>query len=544
MANVVFNRKEIEKHIKLTQEVIDKISYFGTPLEHIDEQTLEIEVFPNRPDLLSLEGFIRGFKAFLGKETGLKKYQVHAPEKNFKVKIDSSVKDIRPYTVCAIIKNLSLDDSKIKTLIDLQEKLHNTLGRNRKKSAIGIYPLEKITLPIRYLAKKPEEISFIPLEMDSPLTGTQILRKHPKGRDYAHLLEDKDKYPIFIDSKNEILSMPPIINSHQTGKVTEKTKDVFVECSGSHYETLEKTLNIIVTTLAEMGGKIYAMELDYGKKTITPNLTPKKMKISLENTNKLLGLNLKEKDLEKLLPKMGHQYQKGQVLIPAWRSDILHEVDIIEDIAIAYGYEKIIPEVPQIATIAEEAIENKIKSKIAEILVGIGMLETSTYHFVKEEEIKKINPEQKIEVESSKTEYKYLRPNLLIPALRIISENKDNEYPQKIFEMGTTYTKDSSQETGINESENLSILIAPGTFTSIKQILDYLTSLLKLEYTLEEAINMYSIEGRTGKILINSQPIGYIGEINPSILRERNIKTPLAFIEISLEDIFKYIKSN
>jgi phenylalanyl-tRNA synthetase beta chain len=163
-------------------------------------------------------------------------------------------------------------------------------------------------------------------------------------------------------------SLPPVINSKETGRITESTKEVFIECSGSNFEILKKTLNIIVTTLADMGGEVYAMELDYGKalkecKVTTPDLKPEKISISLENANKLLGLNLKEKDLEKLLPRMGYEYEKGKVSIPAWRTDILHEVDIIEDIAIAYGYENLVPEVPKLATIGEESQESKMKSK-------------------------------------------------------------------------------------------------------------------------------------------------------------------------------------
>src|SRR3989344_6345297 len=143
MTIATFNRKEIEKHVKLTDEVIEKISLLGTPLEKITSDKLEIEVFPNRPDLISMHGFLRAFKAFIGKETGLKKYIVNKPEKDYKIEIDKSVKDVRPYTACAIVKNLSLNDENIKEIIDLQEKLHTTVGRNRKKAAIGIYPLEK-----------------------------------------------------------------------------------------------------------------------------------------------------------------------------------------------------------------------------------------------------------------------------------------------------------------------------------------------------------------------------------------------------------------
>ncbi|MCA9485957.1 MAG: phenylalanine--tRNA ligase subunit beta, partial [Nanoarchaeota archaeon] len=152
MTNVTHPRKQLETALgfKITKEIEEKISLFGTPLERISDSEVEVEVFPNRPDLISLHGFARGCKAFLAKKPEAPKYKIHKPEKNFQVKISPSVKNIRPYTACAIVKNLSFDDTKIKEIIDLQEKLHSTLGRNRKKVAIGIYPLEKIKLPIKY----------------------------------------------------------------------------------------------------------------------------------------------------------------------------------------------------------------------------------------------------------------------------------------------------------------------------------------------------------------------------------------------------------
>lgn len=542
MANVKFPRKEFEKEIKITPEVIEKISLFGTPLESITNEDIEIEVFPNRPDLLSMQGFLRAFKAFLGKDTGLKTYKIKKPENNFKVKIHPSVKSVRPFTACAIVKNLSFNDEKIKEIIELQEKLHSTVGRNRKKLAIGIYPLEKITLPITYKAESPENIKFIPLEMDKELTGRQILQKHPTGREYAHLLEGFEKFPIFVDSKGKVLSMPPIINSHETGKISHETKAVFVECSGFDFKILKNTLNIIVTTLADMGGEINSMILDYGKeKVISPNLSPETMRISLENTNRLLGLNLKESDLQKLLPKMGYDYSNSKVKIPAWRCDILHEVDIIEDIAIAYGYQNLIPEIPQISTIGSESQESITKRKVSELLIGMGLLELSTFHLIKPEEISCFKNLDKIELENSKTEYKLLRPNLLIPTLRILSENKDNEYPQKTFEIGSVFSidKQKTTETGIKEQTNLIVSSTPGNFTEVKQILDYLSQNLCFSYTLKEEPIEGLIDGRSAQIFVNNKPIGYIGEAHPAILKHNNLKLSLSVLELSLPQLFK-----
>ncbi|MDP1729443.1 MAG: phenylalanine--tRNA ligase subunit beta [archaeon] len=548
MAGVKFSRKEFEKHFKLTDELKEKISLFGTHFEGISEDgnEIELEITPNRPDLYSLHGFIRAFSAFLGKSKGLKEYKLNKPEKNFEVKIDSSVRDVRPFTACAIVKDLKFDNEKIKEIINIQEKIHNTLGRNRKKIAIGIYPLEKITLPIKLEARKPTDIKFMPLEMDREMNGLQILQSHPTGREYANLLEGKDKFPIFVDAKGEILSMPPIINSHKTGKITETTKDIFIECSGFDFDILKKTLNILVTMLAEMNGKIYQMELSYGsKKELTPNLTPEKMKISVENVNKLLGLELKENEIGKLLEKMGHNYDKGIVSVASWRTDVMHEVDLIEDIAIGYGYDNFKPELPSIATTGEIDKTEVLKKRIAEILSGLNMLEISNYHLLTLEESKNVGLKEKeiIEVEDSKSEWKILRPNLLSLILNSLKKNLDAEYPQRIFELGKVFEKDNTgkSETGIKETEKLAVAIASSNagFTEIKQVLEYLLRMLgKYQDVLIESEDIPNfLDGRGAKITLNNKVLGFFGELKPQMLSNLGIKMPVGILEINVEEL-------
>jgi phenylalanyl-tRNA synthetase beta chain len=544
MASIKFSRKEFEKQVKLTPEIEEKIRLFGTPLDSIDKDTVTIEIFPNRPDLLSMHGYLRAFKAFIGKDKGLKEYRINKAEKDFKVIIDSSVDKVRPYTACAIVKNLAFTEEKIKEIIDLQEKLHSTIGRNRKKMAIGIYPLDKIQLPIKYQALSPDKIRFRPLEADREMSAREILERHPTGKEYAHLLSNQQLYPVFLDAKGKILSMPPIINSHDTGRITQDTKEVFIECSGFDFDALSKTLNIIVTTLAEQGGKVYQMELGYKKKITTPDLSVEKKNVSVESANKLLGLNLKEAEIATLLERMGYAYSKKSVSVPAWRVDVMHEVDVIEDIAIAYGYDKLIPTLPSVSTIAMESPMSRLKSRIAEILLGLGIVEISSYHLIKAEESKEAEVEKPIEVENSKTEYKILRPNLLVPALRILAENKDNEYPQKIFELGTVFRRNRANPKEIQEGMKVAIALTPGQFTEGKQVMEYLFAQLDLPVSFTESEHPLLISGRTASISLNKENLGFMGEVHPDTLKSWNMKLPAVVMEISLDKILEQLKKN
>jgi len=546
MTTVKIDRKEFEKFLgkKFSDDyLIDRISMMGTPVEKITEDEIEIEIFPNRPDLLSLQGFARAFSSFIGLKEGLSRFEVK--KSGEKVIIESSVKNVRPFTACAIVKGVNFKDEKIKEVIQIQEKLHLTFGRNRKKLAIGIYPYEKIKPPIRFIAKKPDEIKFRPLEYPTEITGRQILTMHPTGREYAHLLEGFDKFPIFIDSENKILSMPPIINSHDTGKITNSTRDVFIECSGFDLNVLEKCLNIIVTALSDMGGKIYSMELIYpDRKVITPDLTPKKMKIDYDYINRIIGLKLKKEEIKRLLKRMGFGIEKNNALVPAYRTDIMHQVDLAEDVAIAYGYENFKEEIPNVATIGEESKSSKLKNVVAEILTGIGMIEVNTYNLINKNVQTSIMNCKLVPVEilnSLSKEYDSLRTWMIPSIMEVFRNNVHIEYPQKIFDVGTVFELNSKEETGIGEKMHLAVGICHENagYTEIRQVLDYLLRMLDLKYEIKEYEHSSFIPGRCGQIIINGKEAGFLGEIHPIVLENFNLEFPCAAMEIDLSKIFE-----
>jgi len=543
MTVVSMNRKEVEKRIgKITDEVENKIAMFGTPVESLTEDELQIDVTPNRPDLLSLHGFVRAMLPYL-KDQKLKPIKINKPEKDYKVVIDKSVKSVRPFTACAIVKNLKLDDSKIKELVEIQEKIHTTFARKRKKLAIGIYPLDKIKLPITFMAKKPEEIKFQPLEFPREINGLQILSQHPTGREYAHLLDGQDKFPIFMDANKKIMSMPPIINSNDTGRITEETSGVFIECSGFNLPYLKKVLNILVAVFADMGGDIYQMKIEDKESYLSPDLSYEKVKLKLDDVNRTLGLKLNEKEVKKYLEKMQIEYENGVASVPPFRTDILHWIDLVGDISIGYGFENFVPEMPQISTIAEEDSTSKTKRKISEILTGLGLLECSSYHLNTKDEVLKNDSNFKgfIEVEESKTEYNVLRPDLFTNSMKILSENSDSSYPQKIFETGDVFRLDKTgiSDSGVSELSHLVISLSDDkiNFTEIKQILDYLFKMMNKKYSLVEGVNDLFIPGRTGKIMVDSIEVGVIGEVSPTVLKNWGIGMPVVALEMNIEKL-------
>lgn len=525
------------------QELQNRINYMGANVEGIEGDELSVEIFPNRPDMLSEQGLARALKTFLGIKPGFKEYTVK--KSAVKVIVDKSVKNIRPYTACAVVKGLKLTDEKIKTIIQTQEKLHITYGRNRKKAAIGIYPLEHIKPPIYYKALYPEEIKFKPLDMNKDLLGSQILAIHPTGREYGHLLEGLEKFPVFLDSKSNIMSMPPIINSNNVGKVTSTTKDVFIECSGFDLDYLHTCLNIIVTSLADMGGEIYSVDMHYpDKKKIMPNLSGREMKIDKGYVNKILGLNLKDEDMKLLLEKMGIGYKNKNAVIPGYRADVLHPIDLVEDIAVAYGYENFKSEIPKAATVASERSLDIFNNKIRETLIGAGLIEVKNYQLTsKDFQCKFMNFDTElVELENSVTQdYNVLRYWMIPSLLQVLKENKHYEYPQNIFEIGVVFRIDDTYDTKVQETERLAIVFAgnDANFTKVKQMLDILMESLNIKYSVLETEHKSFIKGRVGRVAVNSEKIAYIGEIHPQVLSNWGIDMPVSAIEINITDLFR-----
>lgn len=264
------------------------------------------------------------------------------------------------------------------------------------------------------------------------------------------------------------------------------------------------------------------------------------MDLNIDYAKKILGIELTEQEVKNALLKQGLQYEKGKVKIPPYRVDFLHQIDIVEEIALGYGFEKFQPKIPKISTIGREN-ENEVKKrKIAEILCGLGLIETCSFHLTNKKVLSKsLISGDFIELENGNEEYNICRPNLISQQLKILSENTDSGYPQKIFELGKIFKK-ADTETGAEEPEILSVTLcsAESNFTEIKQVLDYLMRMLGINYEIKETQNPSFIKGRTGKVLVNGNEIGILGEIHPQIIENFKIKFPVCAMELNLSNLF------
>ncbi|MFH1439913.1 MAG: phenylalanine--tRNA ligase subunit beta [Candidatus Woesearchaeota archaeon] len=558
MPTITLNKNVFEKLVgkKLPIDKLkDRISMLGTDLEKIEGNEIHVEIFPNRPDMLSEQGFARAFSSFIGVNTGLRKYNVK--KSRHKVIVKNLPKEW-PYAVACIVRGLKLDDEKVREIIQLQEKLGMTFTRNRKKGGLGLYPCEKLTFPVKFIGMKPEDINFRPLEFPNTMPVKQILAKHPKGKEYGYIMEGWDKYPVFVDDKNIIMSMPPIINSHDVGKIDENTTDVFIEGTGPDLNTIKTSLFILTTSLADMGGKIESLDIVYPDRKFTfPDLSPKKIKLKIDYVNKILGVKLKDKELKKYLEQMGYgieKFEKGKetkaiVLVPAYRADILHPIDLVEDIAIAYGYENFKEEIPNVSTIAEEDEFEVFKKNVANIMVGLGIIEVCTYHLINEKDQTTnmcLNTEVVKLANATTEEFNSLRLWMIPCLMNVLKHNKHNEYPQNIFDIGVVFKKNIEKETNVEEFTRIACALSypDADYTGIRQRLDNLLKMLDVEYKVIEYEHDSFIPGRVGRVVVDGKKIAVLGEISPVVLKNFELNMPTGVFELNLTELFNIKNRN
>ncbi|MGE5832574.1 MAG: phenylalanine--tRNA ligase subunit beta, partial [Methanomicrobiales archaeon] len=362
--------------------ILPRLPMIGCELERLEEDHADAEFFPDRPDLFSTEGVAHALRGFLSVEEGLREYPVTPSGMAFSV--DPGLASIRPYLGSAVIRGLDLGEAAIESLMGLQEALHWAVGRGRGKVAIGVHDLDTVKPPFRYLAAERSR-SFVPLDYDRPMTMEEILTEHPKGKAFAHLVRDLPRFPLIEDSRGEVLSFPPIINGELT-RVTGRTKNILLDTTGTDRKAVTTAVRILCTAMAETGARIESVSIDG---VPCPDLSPAERVVSAEACSRLIGIPLTPSSMAGLLRKMRFgaapaSKNRVKVRVPCYRADIMHDWDIYEDVAIAYGYDRFTPALPRVFTIGAKHPVTVLADTVRAIFTGLGYLEVIPFTLTNE----------------------------------------------------------------------------------------------------------------------------------------------------------------
>ncbi len=509
----------------------------------------------NRPDLWSPEGLARTLRSYLNLERGMRQYT--AEKSIVDVKVDSRLKDIRPYIACAVIKNVKLTDAIIRGLMHLQDKLDRTYGRSRQKTSIGLYNLDLIKTPLSYTVVDPTEFSFIPLNFSEKMSLTEILEKHPKGQEYGHIVKKHSVYPILLDSEGKVLSFPPIINSNDLGRVTEENQNLLVEVTGTLKQTVINTLTLVASALVDRGGEAYSANIYYADQKVpevTPDFNGKLMTLNVEYANKILGLKLTGPQMADLLLTAGLGIEKVSesavtVIVPCYRIDVMHPIDLVEDVAVAYGYNNIEPVWRDLPTTGAAQPQQRLVDVARELMVGSGYQEILTYTLTNPDNLfTKMNREkaETVDLYNPKVITMTCLRNWLLPGIiEFLSVNQSVAFPQKIFELGKVTLLDETKETKTRDEEWLAAATshANAGFSEIKASLDAFLLNLGVSWQIKATNHPSFIEGRVGAVIVNGEEVGVVGEVNPKVLEAWKLENPTAAYEVNIQKIVADMKN-
>lgn len=519
------------------------------------QQAMRLDLLADRPDLFDAGGLARALRGTLGIESGLPKYGTKSSD--VEVHVDASVREVdsyRPYIECAIVTLPPVDETSLIAIMKLQENLHWGVGRDRKLASIGVYDMSTIEGPIVYRTMDPDKEPFVPLGMPGKkMSGRQILESHPKGMAYAELLQPLKRYPVLVDSKGQVLSMPPIINSDET-KVKKGTTRVFIDVTGISKAAVKKSLDTLVCSLFEIGGsgeKVTIFERG-GEKRLSPILTPQSKDISLAEAKRWLGLPLDEKSLAESLEKMRFDIAPAKtgggrftVSYPAYRTDIRHMVDLFEDVAIGYGYGNIEPRLVRSMTVGAPRPEEILSDRVRQVLIGLGYSEIMSLPLTTEEhQFERLRigaPEKYAQVTNPKLKaYNVVRGHLLGGLFEALRENRRRPMPQRLFEIDNVVELDDSAETGAAEYRKLAFaeIGRDSGFATARSVTDALLRELGWQAEYRASEHPTFVPGRAAEVLVAGQVVGILGEVHPEVFFENfGLTYPVAMAELTLERV-------
>ncbi|KAL9003384.1 MAG: hypothetical protein Q9188_003733 [Gyalolechia gomerana] len=430
---------------------------------------LKIEIPANRYDMLCFEGISLMLNIFRGKRT-LPNYRLVAPPKGELqvINVDKETSRIRPYVSGAILRNIQFTKASYDSFIALQDKLHQNLARQRSLVAIGTHDLDTIEGPFSYEALTPEKINFVPLNQTRSMNGVELMRFYENDRHlsrYLPIIRDSPVYPVIYDAKRTVCSMPPIINGNHS-KITLKTRNVFIDMTATDRTKLDICNNILVSMFSQYTEEPFTVEpvkvvsSHNHQSRETPDLSPRETQTEVSYINNCCGLNLNPSEICSLLKRMSYTASPSRassdlidIQVPPTRADVLHQADIMEDVAIAYGFNKLPRSFPsESGTIAQPLMINKLSDIVRMEAAMAGWSEVMPLILCSHDENfaylnRKDDGNTAVRLANPKTaEYQLVRTTLLPGLLKTIRENKHHSVPMKVFEVSDVAFKDLNLE--------------------------------------------------------------------------------------------------
>jgi len=534
-------------------------------LKRDEEGELTIEFNDtNRPDLWCAEGLARQIRAheqgqlepypgFVSAGHGDAGY-THGGV----IRVSAPLKEVRPYIAGFVVKGLTINDEGLKQFIQAQEKLSENFGSRRLAVSVGLYDASRILWPVRYTDADPQTAAFVPLGFDEPMTLREILERHPKGIDYRYILEGQARYPLLVDSSDQVLSFPPIINSRVLGEVKVGDDHLLVEVTGGDIFQVILACNILAANCVDRGGTIHPVRCEYpydtplGRQVVTPCDFGDSVQVQAADIARVIGQDVDLAEVKRLLVAygLGAAERDGglAVSLPPYRRDYMHPVDAIEDYLISAGYDAFEPVMPSDYTVGEASAIAQFSDHVRDLVVGLGFTEIMANILTGREDCTGrvgLPDARVVEIDNVMSElYGVLRNSLVPSLLRMEGISSHATYPHRAFELGEVQVYDEGADLKSRTEVRLAALMAhsSASFSEAHSYLDALFFYLDREYELAPVAHGTSIPGRAGEIRVGGKPAGFIGEVHPEVLEKWGIEMPCALFEVVLDAFMAQVR--
>jgi phenylalanyl-tRNA synthetase beta chain len=548
-------------------ELIEDLFALGLEFEgETEDGELQLEFGPDRLDRLSVEGVARSLRYQYGDDRGV--YVPATNDADWTIVVDESVPDERPCVTGAVIRGIDLDEAALDSLIQLQEKLHATMGRKREKGAIGIHDLTMLKgevydadggggKSITYRGVEPDGDRFIPLDADREMTPAEVLADHPTGETYAPIVREYGRYPAIYDEIG-LFSFPPVINGRRTELSTD-SRDLFVELTGTDQWTIDRMCNVICYALDARGATIEDVEVAYPDGRLDrPDLAVETKTVAHERIEGMLGVDLAVDETVDLFERSGLDAAVDagdadadavtyEVSVPPYRTDVLHPLDLIDDVGRAYGFNELEPRYPDVATVGGRHDRSTLEAAARTSLVGLGFEDLLDFHMISEaENYDRMGVEPGTDAvggadpvtitEPYSEDYTMLRTWALPSLLMVLENNTHRAYPQDLAEIGLAAGADDAENTGVAERRTVAAVLArhDATYEDAKARLASLCRDFDVDLATPATDHPTFIEGRAADVVIDGDRVGVIGEVHPRVLVEHDLELPVAAFEFDL----------
>ncbi|MEF8877612.1 MAG: phenylalanine--tRNA ligase subunit beta [Haloarculaceae archaeon] len=551
-----------------------KADLFALGLEYegeTEDGEFQLEFAPDRLDRLSVEGVARSLRYQYGDDRGV--YVPNTNSAEWVVEVDESVPEERPYVTAAVVRGLDMSEAKLESLIQLQEKLHATMGRKRAKGAIGVHDLAMLkgraarsddgsdvgkgrAKTITYRGIEPDGDRFVPLDADVDMTPAEVLTDHPIGATYGPLVEDYERYPAIYDEIG-LFSFPPVINGKRT-EVDEGSRDLLVEMTGTDQWTIDRMLNIVCYALDARGGRIEEVRVEYpDRETVRPDLSTDRKSVTHERIESIMGiaidpdevLDLFERSgLDATTEESGDEELVYRADVPPYRVDVLHALDLVDDVGRAYGFNDLEPRYPDVSTVGGRHERSRLEDAARDALVGLGFEDLLDFHMISEiENYERMNLDSGGEAfgasegvtitEPYSEDYTMLRTWALPSLAMVLERNTHRAYPQDLAEIGLAAHRDAGENTGVAEARHVAAVLARTdvSYEDAKSRLAALCRAFGADLETPATTHPSFIPGRVAEVVVDGESAGVIGELHPAVLVEHDLEVPVAAFELRLD---------